>query len=95
MPEGNIKGRENSWYSIVAKFLVKTCPGDQRLLWDILFTLLHSGDLTVKLNLESGGGVSNWLTGICHRETSSLDREDTQERKGGDLSLAFLFLVLR
>lgn len=60
-------------------------------MWDILITLLHSGDLTIKLNLESGGGVSNWPTGICHREASRLDREDTQEGKGGDLSLAFLF----
>lgn len=37
LPEENIKGRENSWYSTVAKFLLKTGQGDQRLSWNIFF----------------------------------------------------------
>ena len=37
--------------------------------------------------------ASNYLTGIGHREGSNLDREDTQEGQGRDLSLAF-FLIL-
>lgn len=37
LPEENIKGRENSWYSTVAKFLLKMGQGDQRLSWNIFF----------------------------------------------------------
>lgn len=42
LPEENIKGRENSWYSTVAKFLLKTGQGDQRLSWNIFFFFVHT-----------------------------------------------------
>lgn len=35
----------------------------------------------IELNLESGGGTSNQMTRIGHREASNLDREDSQEEK--------------
>ena len=45
-----------------------------------------------KVYLELGYRASDYLFGIGHREASNLDREDTQEGQGRDLSLAF-FLI--
>lgn len=61
LPEENIKGRENSWYSTVAKFLLKTGQGDQRLSWNIFFFCSHSGtpETANKVYLESEGGASS------------------------------------
>lgn len=61
LPEENIKGRENSWYSTVAKFLLKTGQGDQRLSWNFCCCCCsHSGtpETANKIYLESEGGAS-------------------------------------
>ena len=44
-----------------------------------------------KVYLESGGGASDLLTRIGHREASNLDREDAHEGKGGALNLVLPF----
>lgn len=39
----------------------------------------------------TGYGASNWLSEIGNRDSSNLNREDAQKRKGGDLSPPPLF----
>lgn len=55
------------------------------------FALTLAPQTVNKFNLESGGGVSDQLTRINHREARNKDREANREKKGGTWNLHVLF----
>lgn len=59
-----------------------------KFMWNVITTLWHSWDLTIKLNLESET-VTSWSE--LTKEKTEIDSEDKQQEKYKDLSLGFLF----
>lgn len=59
-----------------------------KFMWNVMTTLWHSWDLTIKLNLESET-VTSWSE--LTNEKTEIDSEDKQQEKYKDLSSGFLF----